>query len=137
MKIKTANLTDAALNWAISIARGSTEYIDLSKTYVGSDGTKYICTEGGFTINYLSWAQGGPIIDRENISIGRNLSNDEVSPGIFHLNLTDWKAESDYSVLLMRWSHTGHGPTPLIAAMRCYVASKLGDEVEIPEELCK
>lgn len=27
------------------------------------------------------------------------------------------------------------GPTPLIAAMRCYVASKLGDEVEIPEEL--
>lgn len=26
-------------------------------------------------------------------------------------------------------------PTPLIAAMRCYVASKLGDEVEIPEEL--
>ncbi len=28
-----------------------------------------------------------------------------------------------------------HGPTPLIAAMRCYVASKLGDEIEIPEEL--
>jgi len=27
------------------------------------------------------------------------------------------------------------GFTPLIAAMRCYVASKLGDEVEIPEGL--
>lgn len=27
------------------------------------------------------------------------------------------------------------GPTPLIAAMRCFVSSKLGDEVEIPEEL--
>lgn len=27
------------------------------------------------------------------------------------------------------------GPTPLIAAMRCYVASKLGDNVEIPEKL--
>jgi hypothetical protein len=27
------------------------------------------------------------------------------------------------------------GPTPLIAAMRCYVASKMGDYVEIPEEL--
>jgi hypothetical protein len=26
-------------------------------------------------------------------------------------------------------------PTPLIAAMRCYVASKLGDEVDVPEEL--
>jgi hypothetical protein len=26
-------------------------------------------------------------------------------------------------------------PTPLIAAMRCYVASKMGDEIELPEEL--
>lgn len=29
----------------------------------------------------------------------------------------------------------GKAPPPLIAAMRCYVASKLGDEVDIPEEL--
>jgi hypothetical protein len=28
-----------------------------------------------------------------------------------------------------------YGPTPLIAAMRAYVASKLGDEVVIQEEL--
>ena len=27
------------------------------------------------------------------------------------------------------------GKTPLIAAMRCYVESKLGSEVDIPEEL--
>jgi hypothetical protein len=27
------------------------------------------------------------------------------------------------------------GPTALIAAMRCYVASKLGEEIEIPIEL--
>ena len=30
---------------------------------------------------------------------------------------------------------TWFGKTKLIAAMRCYVASKLGDEVEVPEEL--
>lgn len=29
----------------------------------------------------------------------------------------------------------GYGPTPLIAAMRCYVASKLGDEVDVPDEM--
>jgi hypothetical protein len=29
------------------------------------------------------------------------------------------------------------GPTPLIAAMRCYVASKMGDEVDVPDELVK
>jgi hypothetical protein len=27
------------------------------------------------------------------------------------------------------------GGTPRIALMRCYVAAKLGDEIEIPEEL--
>jgi len=29
----------------------------------------------------------------------------------------------------------GYGPTPLIAAMRCYVASKMGDEIDVPTEL--
>jgi hypothetical protein len=29
----------------------------------------------------------------------------------------------------------GEGPTPLIAAMRCYVQSRLGDEVDVPKEL--
>ena len=32
---------------------------------------------------------------------------------------------------------TGTGPTPLIAAMRCYCCSKLGDIVDVPEELCQ
>ncbi len=68
------------------------------------------------------WAQGGPIIERE------------------WLDVTPWPNESDED---LRWQCVQHdstdclcfGPTPLIAAMRCYVASKLGDEVEIPEEL--
>ena len=30
---------------------------------------------------------------------------------------------------------SGYGTTILIAAMRCYVASKLGPEVEVPDEL--
>mgnify|MGYP003443521145 FL=1 len=36
----------------------------------------------------------------------------------------------------VKYSANG-GPTPLVAAMRCYVASKLGDEVDVPEELMK
>jgi hypothetical protein len=31
--------------------------------------------------------------------------------------------------------HHATGPTLLIAAMRCFVASKLGDTIDIPEEL--
>jgi hypothetical protein len=60
-----------------------------------------------------SWSQGGPLIEREGI--------DTYQSGV-------WVAEMDCK-------HTTEGPTPLIAAMRCYVASKLGDEVDIPEEL--
>jgi hypothetical protein len=63
------------------------------------------------------WARGGPIIEREGIAIGSHLDGEE------------WIAE-DY------WREaTWSGPTPLVAAMRCYVASKLGDEVEIPASL--
>lgn len=62
------------------------------------------------------WAQGGPIIERKEI---------ELVPKGMH-----WEAYADEDF------HVPYsGPTPLIAAMRCYVAGKLGDEVEIPNEL--
>lgn len=43
----------------------------------------------------------------------------------------EWEAWDDKSMPAPRYK----GPTRLIAAMRCYVASKLGDEVEVPEGL--
>ena len=68
--------------------------------------------EEGWCIAYSTdWSQGGPIIEREGM-------------GVFKLGYVRGWASGFQS-----------GPTPLIAAMRCYVASKLGDEVEIPEEL--
>lgn len=70
--------------------------------------------------NYSTdWAQGGPIIEREFITNGPHQIKGEVV-GSCALGLkTDWS----------------YGPTPLIAAMRCYVASKLGDKIEVPDEL--
>ena len=72
---------------------------------------------------FTGWAMFGPIIERERIQI------------FPHNGATEWCGVShvqreDYVALL-----TKDGPTPLIAAMRCYVASKLGGKVEIPEEL--
>ena len=68
------------------------------------------------------WAQGGPIIEREGISI-----------------VLDWDVVGEFSWGATRIEQSvvsqAEGTTPLIAAMRCYVASKLGDEVEIPDEL--
>ena len=63
----------------------------------------------------LSWQTCGPIIEREGISIYRMTS--------------DWSAAYNPS------GAAQDGPTPLIAAMRCYVAGKLGESVEVPEEL--
>jgi len=62
------------------------------------------------------WMQGGPIIEREKVEL---FIRDE-----------KWFAYSSNST-----PEDFYGETPLIAAMRCYVASKLGDEVEIPTEL--
>lgn len=62
-----------------------------------------------------NWAQGGPIIEGEGIyyePLGAEF--------LAHKDGTDVEAV---------------GPTPLIVAMRCFVASRLGDEVDVPEEL--
>ena len=68
-------------------------------------------------VNYCGkWEHGGPIIEREGIE----------------LTCTDeWKAFMPFQSIPC----DEDGPTPLIAAMRCYVASKLGEDVSIPEEL--
>jgi len=58
------------------------------------------------------WAQGGAIIERERIAMFIEYPN-------------DWCATDGNRRMA--------GETPLIAAMRCYVASKLGDEVQLPE----
>lgn len=72
---------------------------------------------GGVWVSYspsADWAQGGPIIDQERISVK------QPADGGAHAYFDGRNA-------------TVAGPTPLIAAMRAYVASKLGDEVgEVP-----
>lgn len=63
------------------------------------------------------WAIGGPIIEREGIALWPD------EEGGFFASADEGRGR-DY-----------RGSTPLIAAMRCYVASRLGDEVEIPLSL--
>ena len=106
MNIKTSELTGAALDWSVGYIMGEKLRI-LDRQIVWPEDYS----------PSTDWAQGGPIIERELIETNRGGAYAE------HF----WKAT--------RNSITAYGPTPLIAAMRCYVASKLGDEVEIPEEL--
>src|SRR3990172_8068453 len=92
MKIKTAGLIGPALDWAVAKA----------------DGNAHKFIDEGFAPS-TDWSQGGPIIERERISIA-------ITGG------GDWRAHGcDVG--------TAYGPTPLVAAMRCLVASKLGAEI--------
>lgn len=67
-------------------------------------------------------SQAWPIIDREGIHL---LCNDAK---------TEWTASAPCKNLVGK-RVLQYGPTSLVAAMRCYVASKLGDEVDVPKEL--
>lgn len=77
------------------------------------DGVPFRATTGNLMPS-SDWSHGGPIIERERITI-------KYSPG----GSLVWEAYS----LGQPW---GFGPTPLIAAMRAYVASKYG--VELPDD---
>ena len=109
MKIKTNKLSGLALDWAVAKCENP-EWSDedaICNVTMFDDYDGTIC-------NYSTdWAQGGPIIEREGIAI--DFDGD------------DWCASTNAKPLAAR--------TPLIAAMRCYVASKLGDVVDVPGEL--
>ena len=111
--MKTSELTGAALDWAVAKCEGwKSVYVNdvhMLKHYHPEAAHTPHCYIEDFGYS-TDWALAGPIIERELIAIHG-----------------DWKATLGEG--------TYEGPTPLIAAMRCYVASKLGDEVEIPKEL--
>lgn len=69
-----------------------------------------------------NWSQGGPIIERERIDIINNGS--EWAAGF---DVEQWQVAMGVGL-----PRIAYGPTPLIAAMRAYVASKFGEEVELP-----
>lgn len=118
MKIKTRELTGAALDWAVCKAEGD-ELAALNIEYPNQ--AKHYPTISPSTI----WTQGGPIIEREEIGISRRAPC---------LEGEEWEARGSVTAkgAGYRWAK---GPTPLIAAMRVFVASKLGDEVEVSAEL--
>ena len=114
MGMKTNELTGAALDWAVNQIEECCD--DPSTPFFSTD-----------------WAQGGPIIEREKIGFwwATHFKDDDgVEYGnhwYAEMGCTADNADKPYDIAT--------GPTPLIAAMRCYVASKLGDNIDIPEEL--
>ena len=103
MKIKTSELSGAALDWAVLFARNPGVANLFSVTH---------CLPAPFSTD---WALAGPIIEEEKINLWTEgyAAWEATQPGVWQ----EW------------------GSTPLIAAMRRYVGSKLGNEVKVPDEL--
>lgn len=120
--MKTSELTGAALDWAVAKCEQPV-YSDKALIQALAAGSNGIGIEWDAFSPSTNWAQGGPIIERENLCIDIDFNASGVWLSWIKRNYDD---EPRYMV---------SGTTPLIAAMRCYVASKLGDNVELPEEL--
>ena len=121
MKLKVAETTNIQLDWLVAKCEGfnAEALVQLVKKVPGKD---YGC----FLTKYSTdWAQGGPIIEQELIDLHSSSGG-------------DWTAEKwEYEVTSGGGTntHIAFGPTPLIAAMRCFVSSHLGDEVAVPKEI--
>lgn len=117
MKIKVCEASGVVLDWLVAKCEGKNGVLH-------DDGiTRCIVIAApsgvykGIWKPHFIWAQGGPIIEREKIRLDPRESS-------WHAQIwSDNETEVRYC------------PTPLVAAMRCYVTSKLGDEVEVPDEL--
>jgi len=128
MKMNVNELTGSKLDWAVSKCEG---YDCLFDDEVSG---AWLVPQQGYLHDEkplsrfspsTDWAQGGPIIEREKINIHSNMTRMAKYPDY------DWLADCPEHRQCVSFT----GQTPLIAAMRCYVASKLGDVIDIPEEL--
>jgi hypothetical protein len=113
--MKTSELQGPALDWAVAKCEGrrEPELLNDFKTAWFTWGNVHYSTD---------WSLAGPIIERERLKV------------VYFASSQEW------NVSKLRYGglcepHDMKDPSLLVAAMRCYVASKLGDEVEIPEEL--
>jgi hypothetical protein len=111
MKVKTNILNGVALDWAV--AQCENENVSMVRGQLEAQ-----WTDNGWRPS-ADWAQGGTIIEHERITLDYNPIKSKGRP---------WTAT-------MPSGAEEQGATPLIAAMRAYVSSVFGDDVDIPEDL--
>jgi hypothetical protein len=126
MKHNTSTLTGALLDAAVAKAEGQEPEIVPYRVSGGMGITfvrdEPVCQVGAEHFEPSSrWEHGGPIIEREGIALVRPF-------GLWDAAVNGFvDTEGGIS---SRTGEAEDAPTALVAAMRAYVAAKLGDEVE-------
>lgn len=126
IKVRVSEATNTQLDWMVAVCKheatrhkyGTPTFDPKTKRIYETEGLRQIGVNFAPTAD---WSQGGPIIENAVVSLG-------VEDG-------GWRALCWGTDGPNRELYSMRGTTPLIAAMRCYVVSRLGEEVEIPEEL--
>lgn len=132
--MKTQDLIGTQLDWAVAKAEGD---LYPQGDVMVLEGKLFSIEPGDYETSdrwrkyspSTDWNLAGPIIEQEGINLTMFLE-DEVDPE----DVGNWCAAYDRENLGDD-EKSCTASTPLIAAMRCYVASKLGAEVEVPDEL--
>lgn len=127
MKVKTSDLTGPLLNWAAAKAMAS-QGPGWQVSIYGVASVRLQAPTGGVIAPFMpghDWNHCGWLIEETEIGVRRNAPS---SAG------REWEATPSITAKGAggKW---GYGPTPQIAVTRCFVASILGDEVDIPGEL--
>jgi hypothetical protein len=129
MKTRTTDLSGAALDWAVATCVWTDRVVVAVDEYgrkvrVGVQPVAEVDQTRTFQYSpSTDWSQGGGLIERiKGFTFKSWLESKQETCCEAHIH----NYEGDWIAF---------GPTPLIAAMRCYVMAKLGDEVDVPEEL--
>jgi hypothetical protein len=155
MKIKVADAHDLVLDYMVAKAKGYT---------LTSDGINFLLEKGnelrilgpnsGLHFSPTTdWGQGGDIMDEEDISViklepeygvdSKGYATSKRIP-VYGAVIGDYfdtdqqrnsYGESWGDIYYIGQESVTTGPSKLTAAMRCYAASELGAEVEVPDEL--
>ena len=126
--MKTSELSGVQLDYAV--AQIERTHLDLRNNRQGAADVYWLVDHMGRFSAYFhpstDWSLAGPIIERECIELMAFDAASTVPKDPMYWQGTIYEHDGECSA---------QGPTPLIAAMRCYVKSKLGEAVDIPEEL--
>lgn len=139
--VETSELVGPALDWAVAKCEGWEDDRYMRSPYIRKNvhgrviGIQVpIHREYRWFNPSTDWSQGGPIIEREMSKVFRNVGGTWSAMILKDVPLTP-EEQGTSLALSRREQWNGSGPTPLIAAMRCYVTSKLGGTVQLPKEM--
>ncbi len=136
MKIKSTELTGAALDWAVSKCKGieveawltsdrHSYFVVLKDAFVDKSPTAFYSDPDETFYPSFNWIHGGPMLERLGLSVAYDVEMNEGEDREYWA--TFYAVDSGEGRV--------YGPTMLVAAMRCYVLSKQGPYIDVPDDL--